>query len=73
MTTVETDLTKEEHQQLVAKAREEGVSVQELVHRAIMCMLRADTVDTRDPVFKVVVGGPFDDDTVARNDQYLIG
>jgi len=73
MTTVETDLTREEHRQLVTKAKEEGISVKELVHRAIIRMLRADTVNPGDPVFKVVVGGPADDDTAARHDQYLYG
>jgi hypothetical protein len=73
MTTIQTDLTPEEHEQLLARAKAEGVPVRELVRKVILRFLHPDSVNPNDPIFKVVVDGPADDDAAIEHDQYLYG
>lgn len=51
---VQTILTPEEHAILVDYATQNGISIKEAVRKAIVSLLKNDTITKEDPYFKLV-------------------
>ena len=69
---VQTTLSPEEHAILVDYATQHGISIKEAVKRAILNLLKSDTIDEDDPYFGLVVKSRIKDEKASQEVDQII-
>ena len=69
---VQTTLSFEEHAILVDYATQHNISIKEAVKRAILNLLKSDTIDENDPYFNLVVTSRVKDEKASQEVDRII-
>ncbi|UCE12373.1 MAG: hypothetical protein JSV04_09235 [Candidatus Heimdallarchaeota archaeon] len=69
---VQTTLSPEEHAILVDYATQHGISIKEAVKRAILNLLKSDTIDENDPYFDLVVTSRIRDEKASQEVDRIV-
>ena len=69
---VQTTLSPEEHAILLDYATQQGISIKKAVKRAIMNLLKDDTITSNDPYFNLVVKSNIKEDKSSENVDQII-
>jgi hypothetical protein len=69
---VQTSLSPEEHAILADYASQHNITIKEAVRRAILNLLRSDTIEEDDPYFNLVVKSRFKDEKASQEVDKII-